>query len=141
MDKKTKNGKSNGFALVSDYRHPNAKRKNIPPAKIAAEGVVPQVPKIQYKYSPRRSPELRFDSKGSPDKLPKLLEEAKTRKLTAEEVKQLAEALRTQEPWLEWAGKLEQNRRGLQVDPVALHIHERISTQAILKIASRQDVQ
>ena len=30
---------------------------------------------------------------------------------------------------------------GFSVDPVALHIHERISAQAILKVAARQDVQ
>ncbi|MDW8223940.1 MAG: hypothetical protein RMJ82_13430, partial [Gemmatales bacterium] len=28
---------------------------------------------------------------------------------------------------------------GFEVDPVALHIHERISTQAILKVAARED--
>jgi adenine-specific DNA-methyltransferase len=43
-----------------------------------------------------------------------------------------------EEPWLEWAGKREAN--GFAVDPVALHIHERVSTQAILKIAARKDV-
>ena len=43
------------------------------------------------------------------------------------------------EPWLEWAGKREE--KIFEVDPVALHIHERISTQAILKVAKRKDVQ
>lgn len=52
----------------------------------------------------------------------------------------LREALRTQEPWLEWAGKQEVESRGFTVDPVVLHIHERISSQAILKVAARQDV-
>ena len=47
---------------VEDYRHSGATRKNIPPAKIAAEGKVPEVPKIQYSYSPRRPPELLFDT-------------------------------------------------------------------------------
>ncbi|MFN7305042.1 MAG: site-specific DNA-methyltransferase, partial [Acetobacteraceae bacterium] len=50
----------------------------------------------------------------------------------------MAEALRRHEPWLEWAGKRE--KPGFAVDPVALHIHERVSTQAILRAAARQDV-
>src|SRR5690606_29479368 len=46
------------------------------------------------------------------------------------------------EPWLEWAGKQESDTQGgFAVDPVALHIHERVSAQAILKIAARQDVE
>ncbi|MDW8264545.1 MAG: site-specific DNA-methyltransferase, partial [Gemmataceae bacterium] len=125
---------------VSDYRH-QAKRKNNPPAKLAAEGTVPALPKIEYRYSPRLPPVLRFDPTGQADKLPELLEEAKRRKLTEDEVRLLAEALRHHEPWLEWAGKQEQHQRGyFTVDPVALHIHERVSAQAILKVAARQDV-
>jgi hypothetical protein len=58
--------------------------------------------------------------------------------LTSDEAKLLAEALRINEPWLEWAGKREQ--KSFTVDPVALHIHERVSTQAILKVAAREDV-
>jgi adenine-specific DNA-methyltransferase len=125
---------------VEDYRHSGAKRKNNPPAKIAAEGTVPAVPKIEYSYSPRRPPVLRFDTSGKADKLPELLEKATKGPLTKEEAQILAEALRTQQPWLEWAGKQETESKGFSVDPVALHIHERISSQAILKVAARQDV-
>jgi adenine-specific DNA-methyltransferase len=124
---------------VTDYRFEKAKRKNNPPAKIAAEGTVPLLSKIPYSYSPRLSPKLQFDPTGAPDKLPELLKEAQRRALTANEAKELAEALRTQEPWLEWAGKRE--KRGFEVDPVALHIHERVSPQAILRVAARQDVE
>ncbi|MEI7733320.1 MAG: hypothetical protein WCO56_27360 [Verrucomicrobiota bacterium] len=44
--------KTNGPSELSigDYRHSDATRKNIPPAKIAAEGQVPPVPKIKYSY-------------------------------------------------------------------------------------------
>ncbi|NDK15906.1 MAG: hypothetical protein GW911_28070, partial [Armatimonadetes bacterium] len=53
-----------------------------------------------------------------------------------------AEALRDHEPWLEWAEKQEQHQRGgFQVDPVALHIHERVSAQAILRVARREKMQ
>ena len=38
------------------------------------------------------------------------------------------------QPWLEWAGKREEHERGFfDVDPVALHIHERVSAQAMLR--------
>jgi len=126
---------------IEDYRHSGATRKNIPPAKIAAEGKVPDVPKIQYSYSPRRLPELRFDTSGTAGRLPELLEKAKRGPITAEEAQVLADALRVQQPWLEWAGKQEADAKGFTVDPVALHIHERISAQAILKVAARQDVE
>jgi len=126
---------------VETYRHDET-RKNIPPAKIAAEGQVPLVPKAQYRYSPRRPPTLRFDREGKPDALPELLRQAKRRPLTDDEAKLLAEALRDHEPWLEWAEKQEQHQRGgFQVDPVALHIHERVSAQAILRVARREKMQ
>jgi adenine-specific DNA-methyltransferase len=124
---------------VTDYRHDEATRKNNPPAKIAAEGTVPLMPKIQYAYSPRLAPKLQFDPTGAPDKLPELLQEAQRRPLTDAEANELAGALRTQEPWLEWAGKRE--KRSFEVDPVALHIHERVSPQAILRVAARHDIE
>lgn len=131
---------------TKDYRHEGASRKNIPPASIAAEGKVPYAAKVRYHYSPHLPPVLRFDPAGSPDTLPDLIAEAGRRPLTPDEQKLLAEALRKHEPWLEWAGKREsdsvsEGRGFFDVDPVALHIHERVSAQAILKLAARQDVQ
>ena len=120
---------------TADYRH-SAKTKNLPPAGLAAQGKIEQPRKVQYAYNPHLAPELRFDASGESDKLPELLEAARKRALTDDEAKLLAEALRVREPWLEWAGKRE--LPGFAVDPVALHIHERISTQAILKIAARE---
>lgn len=133
------NGAQGTLGNVTDYRHDEATRKNNPPAKIAAEGTVPIMPKIRYEYSPRLAPTLRFDSTGHADKLPELLQKAQRRPLTAAEATQLAEALRNQEPWLEWANKRE--KRWFDVDPVALHIHERVSTEAILRVAARQDIE
>jgi hypothetical protein len=138
--RKAAGGNGGRGEVATDYRYPSAKRKNNPPATIAAEGVVPAIPKAQYSYSPRLPPELRFDPDGRPEALPDLLAESTRRKLTADEAKTLAAALRTQEPWLEWVGKREANQRGFEVDPVALHIHERVSAQAILKVAARQDI-
>jgi len=141
MAKKKSSGTQGQLETV-DFRHTSEKRPNIPPAKIAGEGKVPRIPKAKYHYSPHLPPVLRFDPTGAPDKLPKLLAEAQKRPLKPEEAKQLAEALRTQEPWLEWATKREQHEKGFfEVDPVALHIHERVSAQAIVRIAMREDVQ
>ena len=124
---------------VQDYRHDTAKRKNNPPAGIAAQGKIHEKPKQEYAYNPHLPPNLRFDPKGDADKLPELLQEAQQRPLTAEETKTIANALRHHEPWLEWAGK--QETKSFAVDPVALHIHERVSTKAILKVAERENVQ
>ena len=137
--KKADGGKGKALGNVTDYRHDGATRVNIPPAKIAAEGAIPKVQEAQYSYSPRRPPTLRFDWHGAPDKLFDLLVQARHRALNEEETKLLADALQTHEPWLEWAGKRE--AKSFEVDPVALMIHERISTQAILRVAARQDVQ
>jgi adenine-specific DNA-methyltransferase len=127
-----------GTVAISDYRHAGVSRKNNPPASIAAEGWTPYIPQGRYSYSPRLPPELRFDETGAADQLPELLARARQGPLPDEEIRVLAEALRLHEPWLEWAGKRE--ARGFALDPVALHIHERVSTQALLKVATRQDV-
>lgn len=135
--RKGRQSQDDGVA-VTDYRHTGASRKNNPPASIAAEGMIPYEARRQYHYSPRRPPELQFDPTGMADQLPELLAQARHRALTDEEVGLLAEALRGQQPWLEWAGKRE--AEGFTVEPVALHMHERVSAQALLKIAARQDV-
>ncbi|GEM_PF-1418444 len=113
-----------------DYRHTGQKRKNIPPARIAAEGEVPKVKKARYYYSPHLSPELRFDPTGKADRVMAVKEKV-GQYLTEAERQVLDQALTNQQPWLEWAAKKEQYDRGwFEVDPVALHIHERVSAQA-----------
>ena len=124
---------------VQDYRHDTATRKNNPPAGIAAQGKIQETPKQEYAYNPHLPPNLRSDPNGDADKLPELLQIAQQRKLTAAEAKTLADALQHHDPWLEWAGK--QETKSFTVDPVALHIHERVSAKAILKVAERQNVQ
>ena len=94
----------------------------------------------RIRIQPAPPPNLRSDPNGDADKLPELLQIAQQRALTAEEAKTLADALRHYDgPWLEWAGK--QETKSFTVDPVALHIHERVSAKAILKVAERQNVQ
>lgn len=137
--KKSAKVAANAETAVLDYRHDDAKRKNIPPAGLAAQGKVQETPKIKYAYDPHRPPVLRFDGTGQADRWPELLDTARRRPLHPDEIQLLAETLRNREPWLEWAGKRE--KKFFEVDPVALHIHERISTQAILKVIARENVQ
>ena len=139
---KRKSSGTTGRIRTADYRHTREKRTNIPSAKIAAEGAVPKIPKAVYDYSPHLPPVLRSDPTGSTDRLPDLVAQAGRRPLKVEEQRVLAEALRQHDPWLEWATKREQHQKGFfEVDPVALHIHERVSTQAVVRAALREDVQ
>ena len=124
---------------TQDYRHDDATRKNNPPAGIASHGQVHEKPRQEYVYNPHLPPSLRFNESGDADQLPELLQKAQQGPLSAEEVQILAEALRHHNPWLEWAGK--QEAESFAVDPVALHIHERVSAKAIVKVAERENVQ
>ena len=133
------NSKEGGGAAVTSIQYA-AKRKNIPPAGLEAHGVVRETPKVRYEFNPHLPPVLRSSPDAvATDRLPELLSEATRRTLSADESEVLAQALRRHEPWLEWSGKRE--RPWFEVDPVALHMHERVSTQAILRVLARQDVQ
>ena len=120
---------------VTHSRHKSTKRKNNPPAALAGEAPVPAAPKAAYSYSPRLNPALRADPDGE---YKALLRAATKRTLTKDEAATLEAALASRTPWLEWANKRETDTADLRVDPVALHIHERISAQAILKTATRE---
>ncbi len=124
---------------VQDYRHEDVTRRNNPPAGIASHGRVQEQAQQIYAYNPHLPPSLRFDENGDADQLPELLQKAQRQALSADEVQILAEALRHHNPWLEWAGK--QEAESFSVDPVALHIHERVSAKAIVKVAEREKVQ
>lgn len=123
-------------APITDHRFAQATRKNLPAAGDAL-GKVDDPAKITYAYDPHRSPVLRFqeDIVG----LRALLDEARRRPLTSEETARLAALLEAPQPWLEWTGKRE--TPDFTVEPVALHIHERVSAQAILKAVRREDIQ
>jgi hypothetical protein len=41
-----------GKLSVKDYRHRGARRKNIPPAGLAAQAEIREKPKIEYSYNP-----------------------------------------------------------------------------------------
>jgi len=124
---------------IASIKYP-AKRKNIPPAGLEAQGTLQEAPRLRYEYNPHLPPVLRSAADATAtDKLPDLLAIARKRALTDEEARVLAEALRRHEPWLEWSGKRE--KPWFEVEPVALHMHERVSTQAILRVLAREDVE
>ena len=130
-----------GDDKVTTYKHP-AKRKNIPPSGLESQGKTlrESPPKVKYAYNPHLPPVLRFsDDPAKADQLPELLQIARQRALTPDEAKVLADALHNHEPWLEWSGKRE--KPWFETDPVALHMHERVSTQAILRVLAREDIQ
>lgn len=126
--------------VVQTIKHA-AKRKNIPPAGLEAQGRIQEAPKFRYEYNPHLPPVLRSagDAGAALDRLPELLTTARQRALSVNEAMLLADALRRHEPWLEWSGKRE--KLWFEVEPVALHMHERVSTQAILRVLAREDVE
>lgn len=129
---------------VENYKHDSSKRKNIPTAKMAAEGKIPRVKKAKYGYSAHLSPELRFDTSGKSDRVNEIVDKAISgKKLTSEESEILRGlASNANQPWLEWSGKKEEHDRAVfEVEPVALHIHERVSANAIIRTAKREDIQ
>ena len=135
---KTTDGAANGQGVTS-IKYP-AKRKNIPPAGLESHSAVQEASRIRHQYNPHLPPILRSSSEPTAtDKLPELLETARQRALSEAEANILAEALKRHEPWLEWSGKRE--RPWFEVEPVALHMHECVSTQAILRVLARQDIQ
>lgn len=138
--KKTTDSSAPGKAgdAISSIKYP-AKRKNIPPAGLEAQGRIQEAPRVRYEYNPHLPPQLRSATDAAAtDKLPELLAIARQRALSTDEARILADVLRTHEPWLEWSGKRE--KPWFEVEPVALHMHERISTQAILRVLAREDV-
>ncbi len=143
--RKDANGATHGDGTgdpALDFRHHHAKRPNNPTGGNSAEGKVDPTPRIRYHHDPHRPPTLLFDPTGKADELTeplaKLMAEAQQRPLTAEEVATLTEALHAK-PWLEWAGKREQP--SFVVDAPAIHLHERVSSRALMRVAARKDVQ
>jgi adenine-specific DNA-methyltransferase len=133
--------------LAVSLRHESVERSRIPTAVDAATGNgkrTKKPEKAKYSYNPHLPPILRFDPDGSADKIKELVEKAIAgEKLTEKEADALrAIAANFEQPWQEWSAKKEQaDSRFFDVDPVALHIHERISTEAIIRTAKREDVQ
>ena len=123
---------------VTSIKYP-ATRKNIPLAGLEAQGFVREEAAVYHRHDPHLPPVLRSSpDPAATDRLQELLATARQRALSGEEAEILAAALERYEPWLEWSGKRE--RPWFEVDPVALHMHERVSTQAVLRVLAREDV-
>ena len=123
---------------VASIKYP-ATRKNIPLAGLEAQGFVREEAAVYHRHDPHLPPVLRSSpDPAATDRLQELLATARQRALSGEEAGVLAAALERYEPWLEWSGKRE--RPWFEVDPVALHMHERVSTQAVLRVLAREDV-
>ena len=129
--------------MPTSYKHSDKSRPNIPAAGMAVKDADIKKEKIPYLYDPHLSPVLRFDGTGETDRLSEeveaILEKAKSEPLTPEETQLLQDALlRSRQPWLEWSAKREKTQ--FEVDPVALHIHEKVSARAILTASERADI-
>ena len=122
------------------YQHETETRTNIPSPGLAPGGDIAEVPQSTYYYNPHLQPILRSAGTDSLSSyVESLLRKAQQEVLTPDEAQQLADALHAQ-PWLEWANKREKGET-FTVDPVPLFIHERLSAQAILETAKRNDIQ
>lgn len=122
------------------YQHETEARTNIPTPGLAPGGDIAEVPRTTYYYNPHLQPMLHSaDTDSLPSQAESLLIKAQQEPLTADEAQQLSDVLHVQ-PWLEWANKREEGG-AFTVDPVPLFIHERLSTQAILETAKRNDIQ
>ena len=134
-------GASAEQAPVRTVAYP-ARRKNIPPAGLEAQGMVRDEPPVWLRYNAHLPPVLRSardtGAADAADRLQELLAAARQRALTADEAAALAAAVRQHQPWLEWSGKREAST--FEVDPVPLHMHERVATEAILQVLAREDV-
>lgn len=142
-EKDSEGGIGGSDATVRSLRYP-AKRKNIPPAGLEAHGVVKNVPAMHRAYNPHLTPELKsprdaFRADLRASQVQQIIAASRDRKLEDDEADILMDAVRQHEPWLEWSGKRE--KPWFVVDPVALHMHERVSTQAILRAMERRDIQ
>ena len=139
---RTKKNNGDGGSPVSSFQHGGAARLNIPEATETQAGLSKGKKRV-YRYSPHLSPKLQFDTTGNSDQVPAIIEKVLAgEKLTDNETEILRSiGQQNGQPWLEWAAKQEQQAKGsFSVDDVVLHIHERISAQAILATARRQDL-
>ena len=136
--KPKREGASADSAPIRTVAYP-ARRKNIPPAGLEAQGMVRDEPPVQVRYNAHLPPVLRSAPDGeAADRLREIVDAARQRVLTADEAAVLEAAVKRHEPWLEWSGKRE--RSAFEVDPVPLHMHERVATEAILQVLAREDV-
>jgi len=128
---------------MSSFHHGTSTRLSIPEATETRAGLS-KGKKQKFTYNPHLPPKLRFDDSGVWDSIRAILAKVSNgEKLTGDESEILKVLAKCEsQPWLEWAAKIEQQSQGrFAVDDVVLHIHERISAEAIVSAASKGEVQ
>jgi len=128
-------GDGNG---VKDFRFEEAKRKNNPPAGLAPTYETARERETRhYAYDPHLDPALQFEPQRA--KIEALIDRGLTAG-TLEEARAALQGLKKrQDAYLAWAGKAEHT--SFEVDVVSLHIHERLSSRAILEAAKKPEPQ
>jgi len=133
--------KNDEVTPVRAHQHADHQRPVIPDAGVTA-GDMPKAKRQSYTYSPHLDPVLRSDPSGAADLVARIVAKIESGiSLNEEEKRILRSVARSYEqPWVEWAGKLEADKVGrFKVDDVLLHIHERVSAQAIINAVRRDD--
>jgi adenine-specific DNA-methyltransferase len=123
---------------VKDYRHDET-RPNNPPAGMMAdyEPEAAASPQQRYSYDPHLDPDLRFDAQGVREQAERLMAEALAADDLAVAKAKVEELRRMQELWLQWSGKAEHT--SFEVENVPLYVHDRLSTQAVLRAVQREE--
>lgn len=125
---------------VRTHQHADHQRPVIPDAGVTS-GEMPKAKRSNYAYNPHLDPVLRFDPKGLADRVLSIVGKVEQGiSINDEEKRILRSVARAYEkPWLEWAGKREDEGGDFSIDDVILHIHERISPQAIINAVRRDE--
>ena len=126
---------------VRTHQHADHQRPVIPDAGVTS-GDMPMAKNKEYAYSPHLDPVLRSDPSGAADLVAGIVAKVEAGNALNEEEKRILRSVARayEQPWVEWAGKSEAEiKKAFKVDDVYLHIHERISAQAIINAVRRDN--
>jgi adenine-specific DNA-methyltransferase len=126
---------------VRAHQHADHQRPVIPDAGVTA-GDMPKAKKQDYAYSPHLDPVLRSDPSGAADLVAGIVAKVEGGLTLSDDEKRILRSVARayEQPWVEWAGKGEaEARKSFKIDDVGLHIHERVSVQAIVNAVRRND--
>ncbi|MBN1574741.1 MAG: hypothetical protein JW984_16210 [Deltaproteobacteria bacterium] len=113
---------------IGQYDHKDKDRMNNPPIGLVTAETDKDEGKQRYAYDPHIDPELMFDSGRS--EIENIIDGGLSAESLEEAKTALQELKKRQEPYLNWAGKLE--RTTFDVPTVSLHVHERIDPHTII---------
>lgn len=126
---------------VRTHQHTDHQRLVVPDAGVTNSRISDA--KIQaYSFNPHLEPILRSDSTGNTDKVESIIEKIEMGVSLSDQekviIRTVAQSYR--QPWLEWSSKIEtEAKKSFNIDDVFLHIHERISSQAIINAVRRDE--